>query len=314
MALKFQIADWTVDPQQCLLVKTSANNRLEPKAMALLVVLAKAEGELVSRQKIFETVWPNQHVSDYALNTLIANLRKSLDPSSDNASLIETRPKLGYRLSQPVVWLSADSSDRQSANLKECSESGVVNSSLNFLGMSKYNIHTSKRLIALFLILMTVVAFEFVMFDVSRKEKFTSNSSKNENSNYQIMSQSENKVFRYLIKVVLSYSMSEKDEDNNAYCSDVSFETMSKVVFSDSKWKIIGQYFTYILDHQGNELINIDETHTVKYAHAYGTEIDHMTVKLDAIGQLTGYADMQVFDDKSRLICEGKSLFIGTKI
>ena len=312
MATKFQIADWTVDPQQCLLVKTAVNNRLEPKAMALLVVLAEAEGELVSRQKIFETVWPNQHVSDYALNTLIANLRKSLGSQSGTASLIETRPKLGYRLSQPVVWLFPNNPDELLTTSSESSGSNSLNSNLGKWSYDKIN--TPKKLMALFLILMVVVLLKYFIFDVIKIEKNELKLFDNEVSGEKNLYQNKNKVFRYLIKVVLSYAMSEKDESNKAYCSNVSFETMSKIIYSERKWKVIGQYFTYILDHQGEELINIDEVHTVKYAHVYGIEIDRMAVKLDAIGQLTGHADMQVFDDKGRLICKGKSLFVGTKI
>jgi DNA-binding winged helix-turn-helix (wHTH) protein len=49
MNQKFKIADWTVDSNQCLLVKGPQNLKLEPKAVALLVVLAEANDELVSR-------------------------------------------------------------------------------------------------------------------------------------------------------------------------------------------------------------------------------------------------------------------------
>ncbi|MCP4271162.1 MAG: hypothetical protein GY781_04240, partial [Gammaproteobacteria bacterium] len=70
MNKEFSIGYWRVDPKQGLLQGEQQFKKLEPKAMELLVILAKAEGKLVSREEIIKAVWPDQVVSDYALNTL----------------------------------------------------------------------------------------------------------------------------------------------------------------------------------------------------------------------------------------------------
>ncbi|PHS19501.1 MAG: hypothetical protein COA86_04255 [Kangiella sp.] len=307
MTLKFQIADWTVDPQQCLLVKTSANNRLEPKAMALLVVLAEAEGELVSRQKIFEAVWPNQHVSDYALNTLIASLRKSLGSHSGNASLIETRPKLGYRLSSPVIWLSADKAYSLDKTESESSETKQVKTNNKIL----FNLLTkpSNRILVLMVILFVVFSVEYLMFDVAQSQKIVANNKRALNSI------AKNKVIKYTVKVALSYSMIEKDKNGKPYCSDFSFEMLSKAIYDKGHWKLVGNTVTFQFNHQGVSFTNISETHTVEYINFIGKkEIDETTMTLDAVGELSGISLMEVFDEDNNLICKGKSLFIGTKI
>ena len=306
MGLKFQIADWTVDPTQCLLVKTAANNRLEPKAMSLLVVLAEAEGELVSRQKIFETVWPNQHVSDYALNTLIANLRKSLGSQSGSESLIETRPKLGYRLSQPVVWLSNDKIDNSNSIDSEKIELELqkTKNETSFSLLSK----TSKRIIGLIVILFAVFSFNYLVFDSAQSQKPEPNQNETLNSY-------DNKVIKYTVKVALSYSMVEKDKNGNPYCSDFSFEMLSKAIYQKERWKLVGNTVTFQFDHKGNSFANISETHSVEYINFIGKkEIDKTTMNIDAVGELSGISLMEVFDEDNKLICKGKSLFIGIKI
>jgi len=307
MTKKFQIADWTVDPQQCLLVKTSANNRLEPKAMALLVVLAEAEGELVSRQKIFEAVWPNQHVSDYALNTLIANLRKSLGSHSDNAPLIETRPKLGYRLSSPVIWLSSDKAQSLAKTESESSETKQVKTNNKIL----LNLLTkpSNRILVLMVILFAVFSVEYFMFDAAQSQRLTE--SKKEALNSIV----RNKVIKYTVKVALSYSMVEKDKNDRPYCSDFSFEMLSKAIYEEGRWKLVGNTVTFQFDHQGPFFTNISETQTVEYMNFIGKrEVDKTTMTLDAVGELSGVSLMEVFDENDKMICKGKSLFLGTKI
>lgn len=47
--------------------------------MDLLVLLVEANGELVTRQEIMDSVWNNRFVTDYALNNLISTLRKHLN-------------------------------------------------------------------------------------------------------------------------------------------------------------------------------------------------------------------------------------------
>ena len=95
MQSNFKILHFTVKPTQCVLSGENGDQMLEPKAMALLVELAKANNELVSRAELFQLIWGDQVVTDYALNTLIASLRKSLGEQAEKPKFIETRPKLG---------------------------------------------------------------------------------------------------------------------------------------------------------------------------------------------------------------------------
>ena len=74
--------------------------RLSPVNCRVLLVLIQQSGEAVSRQQLFDAVWPNQVVSDDALTRCISDLRSQLKPLTEVSPLIGTIPKVGYR------WLS----------------------------------------------------------------------------------------------------------------------------------------------------------------------------------------------------------------
>ena len=65
--------------------------------MQLLVALAQAEGQAVSRDELLTRCWEGVIVSDHAINRVIARLRKTLQ-AAGGGFRIETLPKVGYRL------------------------------------------------------------------------------------------------------------------------------------------------------------------------------------------------------------------------
>ena len=79
---------------------SDADVRLSPVNCRVLSVLIQKAGEAVSRQQLFDAVWPNQVVSDDALTRCISDLRSQLKPLTEVSPLIGTIPKVGYR------WLS----------------------------------------------------------------------------------------------------------------------------------------------------------------------------------------------------------------
>lgn len=72
--------------------------RLKPKAMAVLQCLIAAQGEVVTKNRILDTVWPNMVVSDSALTEMVHELRRALGDDSRNPSFIQTIPRRGYRV------------------------------------------------------------------------------------------------------------------------------------------------------------------------------------------------------------------------
>ena len=73
------------------------------RALDILGVLVERPGDLVSRAKIIEAVWPGTAVEDSNLNVQVAALRRILDDGRAEGSCIQTVPGRGYRFVAPVT-------------------------------------------------------------------------------------------------------------------------------------------------------------------------------------------------------------------
>ncbi len=69
---------------------------LRAQSMEVLAVLAENEGAPVTKEMLFENVWNNAHVTDDSLVQCIADIRRAI--GDDQKTLIQTLPKVGYRL------------------------------------------------------------------------------------------------------------------------------------------------------------------------------------------------------------------------
>lgn len=79
--------------------------------MALLLLLVENRGETVSRDRLFEELWPGVIVSDDTLTQAVIKLRKALADSAKNPRYIQTVTKRGYRLCARVDLASRAHSD-----------------------------------------------------------------------------------------------------------------------------------------------------------------------------------------------------------
>ncbi|HEX7174892.1 MAG TPA: winged helix-turn-helix domain-containing protein, partial [Pyrinomonadaceae bacterium] len=77
--------------------------QVQPKIMDVLVRLAERPGEVVTREELFSTVWAGTHVTEHVLARAISELRKVFDDSAQKPRVIETIPKVGYRLIASVT-------------------------------------------------------------------------------------------------------------------------------------------------------------------------------------------------------------------
>src|SRR5262249_49443993 len=90
---------------ECLRQGTSVIS-LRPKAFAVLKLLIENSGQLVSKQRGLDTVWPGTFVGDAVLKDNIRQLREALDDDAGSPIYIETAHRRGYRfiaqLSEPA--------------------------------------------------------------------------------------------------------------------------------------------------------------------------------------------------------------------
>jgi DNA-binding winged helix-turn-helix (wHTH) protein len=93
----FALGPVKVFPARREVVGDSFQEVLEPRVMQVLVALARAQGDILSRDDLIECCWEHVIVGEDAINRCIVRLRKTAE-ASGNAFVIETVPRVGYRL------------------------------------------------------------------------------------------------------------------------------------------------------------------------------------------------------------------------
>lgn len=99
----FFVEDWHVDPSLGRISCGDKVIKLEPKAMMVLLCLAREAGDVISREQLESTVWADRVVGYDSLATAIIKIRKAFNDDSKNSQFIETVPKRGYRLIASVT-------------------------------------------------------------------------------------------------------------------------------------------------------------------------------------------------------------------
>lgn len=103
----FRMGDRTVFPLQGIIQGPEGTTRVQPKVMSVLLCLAQHSGDVVPRDEIVRTVWGKLVVSDESLTRCISELRQSLGDNPHNPKFLQTIPKIGYRLVEPIAAISA---------------------------------------------------------------------------------------------------------------------------------------------------------------------------------------------------------------
>lgn len=105
------VGEYAVDTERCTIERAGQSTRVKPKSMQVLECLLTADGAVVSRDDLFASVWPNSDVTDDVLTHSIAELRRAFGDSAKTPAYIETIPRRGFRLMQPVVPASSPAPD-----------------------------------------------------------------------------------------------------------------------------------------------------------------------------------------------------------
>lgn len=92
------LAGLAIDPARRRVTGPGGEAVIEPLVMRLLLELVDREGEVLPRRELFNRLWGNAQVGDDSLNRAVGNLRRALDRTSEGEVLIETVPRVGYRL------------------------------------------------------------------------------------------------------------------------------------------------------------------------------------------------------------------------
>lgn len=77
--------------------------RLRPKAFTVLRYLVEHPGQLVTKDMLFQTIWPKVYVNEAVLSQNIKEIRKALRDKPKKPHFIETMHRRGYRFIAPVT-------------------------------------------------------------------------------------------------------------------------------------------------------------------------------------------------------------------
>lgn len=99
----FRVGEFEVLPLEGRILAGDRVERLRPKAMDVLCLLAATPGDVVERDTILSEVWGRTAVTDEPLTATVGELRRVLGDRRGESRYIETIPKRGYRLIAPVA-------------------------------------------------------------------------------------------------------------------------------------------------------------------------------------------------------------------
>jgi len=95
--------DVIIDVAGQRLWRGGARQPLEPKAFAVLVLLACSPGRVFGRDEILDAVWGHRHVTPGVLNRVVTLLRHALGEDAQAPRYLRTVHGVGYRFELPVV-------------------------------------------------------------------------------------------------------------------------------------------------------------------------------------------------------------------
>lgn len=105
--MRLSFAEFVVDFDERRLLSEGQEIRLTPKAFDLLRLLIENRPKALSKQEIFDRLWPGTFVTENNLAALIADLRSSLGDQAGEPRFIRTVYAFGYAFIGVVVSSAA---------------------------------------------------------------------------------------------------------------------------------------------------------------------------------------------------------------
>ena len=103
--------DLVIDFAGRRLVRGGHEQPLEPKAFAVLALLARSPGRVFTRDEILDAVWGHRHVTQSVLNRIMSLLRQTLGEDAQHPRLLHTVYGIGYRFDLPPAAMAGTGAD-----------------------------------------------------------------------------------------------------------------------------------------------------------------------------------------------------------
>jgi two-component system KDP operon response regulator KdpE len=99
-----EVGDLRIDLEQRAVFSGGERVRLTPHEFALLRLLARNEGKLLTHRAILREVWgPAYETESHYLHVYVSQLRRKLEPDPARPRTLLTEPGVGYRLVAPAA-------------------------------------------------------------------------------------------------------------------------------------------------------------------------------------------------------------------
>ena len=107
----YEFGPYRIDPAKRLLLRGEESVQLPSKVFETLLVLVQHSEEVVSKDDLLKTVWPDSFVEESNLSQSIFLLRKALGETAQDHRYIVTIPGRGYRFTENVRFVAASEAD-----------------------------------------------------------------------------------------------------------------------------------------------------------------------------------------------------------
>ena len=101
--LAYRFGPFCLETSECRLTRDGARLEASPRQLDLLAYLVGHPAQLVTREALFQALWPDVIVTDNALTQLVSELRQTLGDSSRSPRFVQTIARRGYRFIASVT-------------------------------------------------------------------------------------------------------------------------------------------------------------------------------------------------------------------
>ena len=114
----YQFGKYEVDTRNYQLRNDGSSVDLEPKVFDLLAYLVSHREKLVTREELFENLWPGQVVSDTSLSNQVKAVRRVIGDDGKRQDLVKTVHGRGYQFIADVQEQEPDDGSEIKSHLQ----------------------------------------------------------------------------------------------------------------------------------------------------------------------------------------------------
>jgi eukaryotic-like serine/threonine-protein kinase len=165
---RYEFGEFVLEPESRKLLRNGTPVPLTPKALDTLVILVRNSGQIVSKDRLLNEIWPDAFVEEATLSQNIFTIRRALGQRPDGAQFIETVPKHGYRFVAELREAAANGDiilERHSRTqiFTQEMEEGSADALLSRAADSKSHLFTARNLITAAVVTATLITTVLVI-------------------------------------------------------------------------------------------------------------------------------------------------------